>query len=111
MQVSSSSKTSSRTSVQDSMCRRSGRRSGRRASCGLAVERCVVFDLALEHIAVDGRQDFINQAVGGATDELPGMRILPRPDVERLGQLTVTRDGRALELEPINRAEFRTLCR
>src|SRR5665213_2768466 len=54
----------------------------------------VVNDFAFEHVAVDGGQNLINQAIHRLSRQIADIRSLPRDDIHDLGLLPVAGDRR-----------------
>ena len=64
-------------------------------------ERAVVAVLALEDVAVDRCQHFVQQAVDRLADEVAQVGALPRDDVEHFRQLAVAGDLGGIEFEAV----------
>src|SRR6202020_838587 len=63
---------------------------------------CVVINhLAFEYVPIDGCKNFIYQAIHRLACQIAYIRLLPRDDIHDLGLLTVARDGRRSQVDPI----------
>src|ERR1700686_1209676 len=62
----------------------------------------VINDLTLEHVPIDGCQNFIYQAVHGLARQIADIRPLPGNDVHDFRLLTLTRDSGRTQLKPID---------
>src|SRR5258708_2883778 len=71
----------------------------------------VINDLALEHVPIDGCQNFIYQTVHGLARQIADIRPFPGDDIHDFRLLSVPRHGGRTQFQPINFVGRRLLAR